>query len=63
MSSTTAEATIEALRPVFYTQKVVSDNGPQFVAQELKTFSRATTPGTFLVHNTTPPLTGRPKEP
>ena len=42
MNSTTANATIESLRALFATyglpQELVSDNGPQFVAGEFKTF-------------------------
>ena len=42
MSSTTAAATVQALRFVFVThgmpEEIVSDNGPQFIAQEFKHF-------------------------
>ena len=42
MSSTTAEATVQALRFVFSThglpEEIVSDNGPQFIVQEFKDF-------------------------
>ena len=42
MSSTTAEATINALRTVFAThglpEELVTDNGAQFIAQEFKDF-------------------------
>jgi len=42
MSSTTGSATIQDLRFLFAThglpEKVVSDNGPQFVAREMKEF-------------------------
>ncbi|XP_046854150.1 uncharacterized protein K02A2.6-like [Xenia sp. Carnegie-2017] len=42
MSSTTAAATIQALRSLFSVhglpEEMVSDNGPQFVAQEMKDF-------------------------
>ena len=42
MSSTTAEATVQALRVVFSThglpEEIVSDNGPQFIAQEFRDF-------------------------
>ena len=42
MSSTTARATVDALRSLFagLPEEIVSDNGPQFVAQELKDFVR-----------------------
>ena len=44
MSSTTAEATINALRTVFAThglpEELVTDNGAQFIAQEFKDFLR-----------------------
>ena len=46
MSSTTASATIQALRFLFAThglpEEVVSDNGPQFVALEMKGFLKST---------------------
>ena len=42
MLSTTAEATVQALRVVFSThglpEEIVSDNGPQFIAQEFRDF-------------------------
>ena len=42
MSSTTAEATVQALRFVFsshgFPEKIVSDNSPQFIAQEFINF-------------------------
>ena len=45
MSSTTASATIQALRFLFAThglpEEIVSDNGPQFVAQEMKNFLKS----------------------
>ena len=44
MSSTTARATVDALRSLFaihgLPEEIVSDNGPQFVAQEFKGFLR-----------------------
>lgn len=45
MSSTTAEATIAALRMVFAThglpEELVLDNGPHFIAQEFKEFLKS----------------------
>ena len=45
MSTTTASATIQALRFLFAThglpEEIVSDNGPQFVAQEMKEFLKS----------------------
>jgi len=45
MSSTTAEATVNALRTVFAThglpEELVTDNGAQFIAQEFKDFLRS----------------------
>ena len=45
MFSTTAEATVNALRSVFAThglpEELVTDNGVQFIAQELKDFLRS----------------------
>ena len=42
MSSTTAQATVDALRSLFaihgLPEKIFSDNGPQFVAQEFQDF-------------------------
>ena len=44
MSSTAAQATVDALRSLFavhdLTEEIVSDNSPQFVAQEFKDFLR-----------------------
>ncbi|PFX16881.1 Uncharacterized protein K02A2.6 [Stylophora pistillata] len=44
MSSTTAQATVDALRSLFaihgLPEEIVSDNGPQFIAQEFKDFLR-----------------------
>lgn len=44
MSSITAQATVDALRSLFaihgLPKKIISDNGPQFVAQEFKDFLR-----------------------
>ena len=44
MSSTTAQATVDALRSLFaihgLPEEIISDNGPEFVAQEFKDFLR-----------------------
>ena len=44
MSSTTAQATVDALRSLFaihvLPEEIISDNGPKFVAQEFNDFLR-----------------------
>ena len=55
MKTTTAETTLNVLRTIFarfgLPSQIVSDNGPQFIAEEFKSFCRAN----GIQHNTSAP--------